>query len=90
MKKNKFTRKQKLAIGMIIISCILFGLLPFNILLPFSACIIAGITAVMWGSSEVLFYAGGAILGKSAFDALKRKLSVKRLISKGHEGEDTL
>ena len=89
MKKNKYTKKQKLAFGMIAISCALYVLLPFNICLPFSACMIAGITAVMWGSSEVLFYAGGALLGKSAVDALKKKIRFGRK-KKGYEGEDEL
>lgn len=90
MKKNKYTKKQKLALGMILISCAIYVLLPFNMCLPFSACIIAGISAVMWGSSEVLFYAGGALLGKSAMDALKKKISLKRMKKKVYEGEDEL
>lgn len=87
MKNNKYTKTQKVGFVMVIVSCILFGLLPFNACLPFSACVIAGITAVMWGSSEVLFYAGGAILGKSAMDALKKKVSLKRIKEKFHKGE---
>ena len=47
--KKKFTGKQKAAVGMLLISCLLFVLLPFNACLPFSACIIAGITALMCG-----------------------------------------
>lgn len=39
---------------------------------------IAGITAVMWGSSEVLFYVGGVLLGKSAMDVLKKKLKLRK------------
>lgn len=78
MKKNRLTRKQKVALGMIILSCLLYVLMPFNICLPLSACMIAGITAIMWGSSEVLFYAGGALLGKSAMDSLKKKISMKK------------
>ena len=78
MKKKRYIGKQKVALGMILISCLLYALLPFNVCLPFSACLIVGISALMWGSSEVLFYAGGALLGKSAMDALKQKIGIKR------------
>lgn len=78
MEKKKYSGKQKVALGMILISCLLYVLLPFNMCLPFSACIIAAISALMWGSSEVLFYAGGALLGKSALDALKKKFRLKK------------
>lgn len=80
--KRKFTRFQKIGLGMLILSCILFAMLPFNLCLPLSAGMITGITAVMWGSSEVLFYAGGAMLGKSVMDALKKKISLKQIKQK--------
>ncbi len=80
MNKKKITRLQKVGLGMILLSCILYVLLPFNMCLPFSACIITGVSAIMWGSSEILFYAGGAILGKNFMDALKKKVSLKRFL----------
>ncbi|WP_075721139.1 transporter suffix domain-containing protein [Roseburia sp. 499] len=82
MKNKKYTGIQKVGLGMVIVSCVLFALLPFNVCLPLSACVITGITAVMWGSSEILFYAGGALLGKSLMDALKEKISFKHIICK--------
>ena len=82
MKNKRMTGIQKLGLGMVIVSCVLFVLLPFNVCLPFSARVITGITAVMWGSSEVLFYAGGALLGKSLMDALKKKINFKNIICK--------
>lgn len=72
--KRKYSGKQMMAIGMILVSCLLYILLPFSMCLPFSACIIAAISAAMWGSSEILFYVGGAILGKTAMDALKQRI----------------
>lgn len=78
VEKKKYSVRQKVALGMLLISCLLYVLLPFNICLSFSACVIAGITAVMWGSSEVLFYVGGVLLGKSAMDVLKKKLKLRK------------
>lgn len=72
--KRKYSVKQKVALGMILVSCLLYILLPFSMCLPFSACIIAAISAVMWGSSEIMFYVSEAILGKIAMDALKQRI----------------
>lgn len=73
MKNKKYTKVQKVALGMILFSCVLYVLLPFNFCLPLSACVIAVLSAVMWGTSEILFYVGGAILGKSAMDVMKKR-----------------
>lgn len=82
-KKSKLNGKQKVAIGMITFSCLLYVSIPFNMCLPLSACMIAGITTMMWGISEILFYAGGALIGKSAIDDLKRKVCLKKRKQKG-------
>lgn len=90
MKKKQYTKSQKVAICMIAISCILYVLLPFNMCLPFSACIIAAISAIMWGSSEILFYAGGILLGKNTMSTIKKKFSIKKLTNRIFNRKDTL
>ena len=82
MKMKKYTKSQKIGFAMVIVSCILFALLPFHVCLPLSTCVIGELTMMTWISSEVLFYVGGAILGKSAMDALKKKISINQLKEK--------
>ena len=43
-----------IAISLIVMSFVLYAIMPFNACLPFSVCTIAGITGIMMVISEVI------------------------------------
>lgn len=52
---NKKKVFQIIAISLIIMSFVLYAIMPFNTCLPFSGCTIAGITGAMIIISEIIF-----------------------------------
>ncbi|HKM33810.1 MAG TPA: transporter suffix domain-containing protein [Lachnospiraceae bacterium] len=69
------------AISLIIMSFLLYGIMPFNICLPFSACIIAGITGVMIVVSEIVFWIGSMMIGREVVLKIRKKFSIMRLVN---------
>lgn len=61
-KSNKIMKK--IAVGLVLLSFILYMLLPVVPFLPADLKIKAAITAGMMGASEIVFWIGGFILGK--------------------------
>lgn len=76
-KVNRTKRKgiKKFAIGLVILSFVLYALLPIVPFLNFDAKIKVAITAAMMGTSEVIFWVGGAILGKEIVAKYKKYIN---------------
>lgn len=71
-----------IALGFVIFSFLLYAVMPFNLCLPFSYCVITGITVTMVALSEVLFWICGIMLGKEAVKKLREKVSIKCMMEK--------
>lgn len=69
------------AISLIVMSFLLYIIMPFNTCLPFSACIIAGITGAMVIVSEVIFWAGSLMIGKEVAMKMRSKFSIRNIIN---------
>ena len=69
------------AISLIVMSFLLYIIMPFNACLPFSACIIAGITGAMVIVSEVIFWAGSLMIGKEVAMKMRSKFSIRNIIN---------
>ncbi len=61
---NKKLKWKGLAVAFIVLSFLIYVVLPFNLCLPFSGSIIAALTAGMMIVSEIIFWIGCIILGK--------------------------
>lgn len=70
-----------IAITLIIISFLLYAIMPFNICLPFSACTIAGITGGMIIVSEIIFWIGCLMIGREVALKIKKKFSIMRIVN---------
>jgi short-subunit dehydrogenase len=68
--KQKKIKFQKIALGMVITSFLLYVILPIVSFLPISVPLKLILTSLMMGSSEVLFWSGGVMYGK---DLLTKK-----------------
>lgn len=62
----------------LIISCILFVLIPVVPLFKLSVAQIAGITAGLIIAGEILFYLSIFILGRTFYDKIKSKLKFRK------------
>lgn len=71
---------QRIAFGLITMSFVLYAIMPFNTCLPFSSCVIAGITAAMVIVSEIIFWIGGLMIGRDMALKLRKKVSIVRVI----------
>lgn len=69
------------AIGFIVMSFLLYILMPFNTCLPFSACVIAGITGAMIVVSEIIFWTGSLMIGREVALKIRKKFGIKNIIS---------
>jgi hypothetical protein len=69
------------AISLIVMSFLLYIIMPFNVCLPFSACIIAGITGAMVIVSEVIFWAGSLMIGKEVAMKMRSKFSIRNIMN---------
>jgi hypothetical protein len=74
-----------IAFSLIIMSFVLYAIMPFNACLPFSACIIAGITGLMMILSEIIFWIGSLMLGREALKRFKNKFSIISIIKRRKE-----
>ena len=71
-KKNRLIRLAGFII--LTVSCLLFILIPVVPLVGFSAGQVAGISAGLLISGEILFYLSLLILGRSFYDKIKSRL----------------
>jgi hypothetical protein len=78
MVANKKCLYKSVAIGLIVLSFLLYFLIPFNICLPYSVCVIAGITGAMMLVSEIIFWIGSMMLGRDVIKTLRKKFSMKK------------
>lgn len=72
---------QIIAVSLIVMSFVLYGIMPFNACLPFSACIIAGITGAMIIVSEIIFWIGSLMIGRDVALKIRKKFSIMRIIN---------
>ena len=70
-----------IAIGLIILSFLLYAIMPLNTCLPFSACIITGITGAMMLISEIVFWIGSLMIGREAALRIRKKFSIKNAVT---------
>jgi hypothetical protein len=70
-----------IAISLIVISFLLYALMPLNACLPFSACIIAGVTGAMMIVSEIVFWIGSLMIGREAALKIRKKFSIKNAVN---------
>lgn len=68
-----------IAITLIAMSFVLYVVMPFNICLPFSACMIAVITGTMMVVSEIIFWIGSLMIGREVALKIKNKLNIIRI-----------
>lgn len=71
-----------IALGLIIFSFVLYAVIPFNVCLPFSTCIIVGITGAMMIISEIVFWIGSLMIGKEVAIKIRKKISFNNVIKK--------
>lgn len=83
---NKTKIYRVIAITLIVISFLLYIIIPFNVCLPFSVCIIAGITVGMMVISEIIFWIGSIMIGRELAMKIKHKFSLKYIINKFKHG----
>jgi hypothetical protein len=62
-------------------SFLLYAIIPFNVCLPFSACIIAGITVSMLALSEIIFWIGGLMIGREVTLKIRNKFNIINIIN---------
>lgn len=78
---NKRKVFQIIAISLIIMSFVLYAIMPFNTCLPFSGCTIAGITGAMIIISEIIFWVGSLMIGRDIILRIKKKYSLMSIIN---------
>ncbi len=70
-----------IAIGLIVMSFVLYAIMPFNACLPFSVCTIAGITGIMMAISEVIFWVGSLMIGRDVVLKIRKKYSIRTIVN---------
>jgi xanthosine utilization system XapX-like protein len=70
-----------IAISLIVMSFVLYAIMPFNACLPFSVCTIAGITGIMMVISEVIFWVGSLMIGRDVALKIRKKYSIRTIIN---------
>lgn len=70
-----------IAISLIVMSFVLYAIMPFNVCLPFSVCTIAGITGIMMVISEVIFWVGSLMIGRDVALKIRKKYSIRTIIN---------
>ncbi len=80
--------KFKLGLILVIVSIPLFLVLPFIYSLGYEAATTVTITTVTFVAAEVLFWAGGLLLGKELFTKYKSYLNPKNWFKKKDEETD--
>lgn len=69
-----------IAISFIVMSFVLYIIMPFNICLPFSTGVIAAITGAMIIISEIIFWIGSLMIGRDVVQKIRKKFSIMRLV----------
>ena len=77
--RKKVTRI--IAISLIVMSFVLYAIMPFNACLPFSVCTIAGITGIMMAISEVIFWVGSLMIGRDVALKIRKKYSMRTIVN---------
>lgn len=72
---------KKLAFALIIFSFLLYALMPLNLCLPLSYCVITALTVVMAIVSEVSFWVGGLMLGKDVVTKIRKKIRIGNMFN---------
>jgi len=70
-----------IAISLIVMSFLLYAIMPFNACLPFSVCTIAGITGIMMAISEVIFWVGSLMIGRDVALKIRKKYSIRAIVN---------
>lgn len=70
-----------IAISLIVMSFVLYAIMPFNACLPFSVCTIAGITGIMMVISEVIFWVGSLMIGRDVALKIRKKYSIRTIVN---------
>ena len=70
-----------IAIILIVMSFVLYAIMPFNACLPFSVCTIAGITGIMMAISEVIFWVGSLMIGRDVALKIRKKYSIRTIVN---------
>ncbi|MTK09482.1 MAG: transporter suffix domain-containing protein [Hungatella sp.] len=70
-----------IAISLIVMSFVLYAIMPFNACLPFSVCTIAGITGIMMAISEVIFWVGSLMIGRNVALKIRKKYSIRTIVN---------
>ncbi len=78
--RNK-KRREMIAIGLIAMSFVLYFIIPLNLCLPYSVPVKATITGTMMVVSEVVFWVGGLMIGREVALKIKKRFSIKNLIT---------
>jgi len=72
---------QIFAICLIVMSFVLYVIMPFNTCLPFSRCTITVITGVMMVVSEIIFWIGSLMIGRDVALKIRKKFSIMRIVN---------
>jgi len=78
---NKKKAYRIIAISLIVMSFVLYAIMPFNACLPFSVCTIAGITGIMMVISEVIFWIGSLMIGRDVALKIRKKYSIGAFVN---------
>ena len=78
---NKKKSYRMIAISLIVMSFVLYAIMPFNACLPFSVCTMAGITGIMMVVSEVIFWIGSLMIGRDVALKIRKKYSIRTIVN---------
>ena len=83
MSLRKISKKKRdiIAISLIIMSFVLYFIMPFNLCLPCSPASKAAITGTMMVVSEVFFWIGGLMIGREVALKIKKSFHIMSLIT---------
>lgn len=81
LRNSNKKRREMMAIGLIVMSFVLYFIMPLNLCLPYSAPVKAAITGTMMVVSEVIFWVGGLMIGREVALRIKKKFGIKSLIT---------
>ncbi|MHB8128979.1 MAG: transporter suffix domain-containing protein [Mobilitalea sp.] len=72
---------QIIATSLIVMSFVLYAIMPLNTCLPFSVCTIAGITGAMMIVSEIIFWIGSLMIGRDVALKIRKKFNIMRIVN---------
>lgn len=74
-------KRDKIAISLIIMSFVLYFIMPLNLCLPCSPALKAAVTGTMMVVSEIFFWIGGLMIGREVALKIKKSFHIKSLIT---------